>query len=447
MSQVSHPKTGSTDGSNKSLGSNLSDHTDLPNPLSQPDEGRQQARFSDTWAPETAMVHAGSLRSQFAETSEALFLTQGYVYPDAETAEARFKSEAGGFIYSRYANPTVAMLEERMCALEGAKAARATASGMAAVSSALLSYLKAGDHVVAARALFGSCRYVVEDLCPRFGIDSTLIDGSDLSAWRAAIRPNTKVCFFETPANPTLELVDISAVSEIAHAAGAIVVIDNVFATPLGQRPLVQGADVVTYSATKHIDGQGRCLGGLVLGNADYINKTLHPFLKHTGPSMSPFNAWVMLKGLETLSVRINAQCATARTVADDLADRAAQGGGLSRVIHCGRADHPQAGLAARQMTNGGQIIALELSGGKPAAFAFLNALRLIKISNNVGDAKSLITHPATTTHQRLQPEDRAALGISDGLLRLSVGLEAPQDLITDLAAALDRAHHVSAGV
>ena len=383
--------------------------------------------------PETALVHAGAMRSGFAETSEALFLTQGYLYPDAETAEERFKSEEGGFIYSRYANPTVAMFENRMIALEGAQAARGTASGMAAISSAILCGLKAGDHIVAAKALFGSCRYVVETLCPRFGIESTLIDGTDIAAWQAAMRPNTRLCFFETPANPTLDLVDIRAVAEIAHAGGARVMVDNVFATPLLQRPIAHGADIVAYSATKHIDGQGRCLGGVVLGTRDFIEKELHPFLKHTGPSLSPFNAWVMLKGLETLSVRVRAQCASAGRIADHLAGRP----GLSRVIYCGRDDHPQAALAARQMPGGGQIVALEVEGGKAAAFRFLNALRLIRISNNLGDAKSLITHPATTTHQRLTAEDRAELAITDGVLRLSVGLEAPEDLIDDLDRAL----------
>lgn len=382
---------------------------------------------------ETMLVHGGTMRSHFGETSEALFLTQGYVYPDAETAEERFKSEQGGFIYSRYANPTVAMFEERMRLFEGAEAARATASGMAAVSSAMLCYLKAGDHVVAARALFGSCRYVIDTLCPRFGISFTLVDGTDLDAWRDAIRPNTRVCFFETPSNPTLDLVDIAAVSELAHRVGAMVIVDNVFATPLLQRPLRHGADIVVYSATKHIDGQGRCLGGIVLGPADYIEKHLHPFLKHTGPSLSPFNAWVLLKSLETLPIRVRAQCENAAAIANRLSEHAA----LKRLIYCGRSDHPQYPLANRQMPGGGQIIAMDLKGGKHAAFRFLNALKLIRISNNLGDAKSLITHPATTTHQRLTADDRAQLGIGDGLVRLSVGLEAGADLIADLERAL----------
>ena len=385
------------------------------------------------WSPETLLVHGGTLRSGFAETSEALFLTQSYVYESAEQAEERFKSESGGFIYSRYSNPTVAMFEERMRLLEGAEAARATATGMAAVTAAMLCFLKAGDHIVSARALFGSCRYVVDDLCSRFGIGCTIIDGRDTSAWAKAVRPNTRAFFFETPSNPTLDLVDIRAVAEIAHAAGATVVVDNVFATPLLQKPLQLGADVVVYSTTKHVDGQGRCLGGVVLGSEAFVKGHLHNFLKHTGPSMSPFNAWVMLKGLETLPIRVRAQCETAARLADLLAERPE----VRRVLFCGRADHPQAALARQQMTGPSQVISFELKGGKGAAFRFVNALRLVKISNNLGDAKSLITHPATTTHQRLAPEVRAELGISDGLLRLSVGLEAFVDLAADIDGAL----------
>jgi O-succinylhomoserine sulfhydrylase len=386
----------------------------------------------ESWGLETRLVHGGSLRSQFAETSEALYLTQSYVYASAEQAEERFKTE-GGFIYSRYANPTVAMFEERMRLLEGAGAARATATGMAAVTSALLCFLKAGDHVVAARALFGSCRYVVEELCPRFGISSTLVDGRDIKAWERAMRPNTKAVFFETPANPTLDLVDIAAVAEIAHGAGALVVVDNVFATPVLQKPLTLGADVVVYSATKHVDGQGRCLGGVVLGTQAYVKDHLHNFLKHTGPSLSPFNAWVMLKGLETLPLRVRAQCEGAAKIADHLAGQK----GVTRVLFCGRPDHPQAALAKRQMLGSGQVVTFEIAGGKPAAFRFLNALKLVKLSNNLGDTKSLITHPATTTHQRLKPEARAELGISDGMLRLSVGLESVADLTADIDRAL----------
>jgi O-succinylhomoserine sulfhydrylase len=386
-----------------------------------------------SWAPETQLVHGGTLRSAFAETSEALFLTQGYLYESAEQAEERFKSEQGGFIYSRYANPTVAMFEDRICLLEGAEAARATASGMAAVTASLLCFLRAGDHVVAARALFGSCLYLIEEVLPRFGIATTVVDGRDLEAWRRAVKPTTKAFFFETPSNPCLDLVDIAAVSRIAHDAGALVVVDNVFATPLLQKPLALGADIVVYSTTKHIDGQGRCLGGVVLGSETFIKEKLHPFYKHTGPSMSPFNAWVMLKGLETLPLRVRQQTETAGKLADYLAARA----GVSRVYYPGRDDHPQAALARRQMSGGSTLVTFEIAGGKAAAFRFMNALSLIRISNNLGDAKSLITHPATTTHQRLKPEMRAALGITDGLVRLSVGLEAEADLRADLDRAL----------
>lgn len=391
---------------------------------------------SKSWRPETQLVHGGTLRSQFGETSEALFLTQSFIYETAEQAEARFKDEDPGFIYSRFSNPTVAMFEERMRLLEGAEAARATATGMAAVTAALLAYLKAGDHVVAARALFGSCRYVVEDLCPRFGIACTLVDGADLTAWREAVRPNTRLFFFETPANPTLDLVDIRAVAEIAHAAGALVVVDNVFATPILQQPLKLGADVVVYSATKHIDGQGRCLGGVVLCSRKFLKDHLHTFLRQTGPSISPFNAWVMLKGLETLPVRVQAQCASAARIADHLAGCP----GVARVLYCGRDDHPQTALAHRQMSGGGQVVTFEVAGGRKAAFPLLNALQLIRISNNLGDCKSLVTHPATTTHQRLKPEQRAELGITEGMVRLSVGLEATEDLIDDLEAGLTAA-------
>jgi O-succinylhomoserine sulfhydrylase len=396
----------------------------------------RQMSNTDRLSLDTLLVHGGTLRSQFAETSEALYLTQGYVYASAEDAEERFKSEAGGFIYSRYANPTVAMFEERMRLLEAAEAARATATGMAAVTSALLCFLKSGDHIVAGRALFGSCRYVVEDLCPRFGMTCTLVDGKDLEQWKKAIRPGTKAVFFESPTNPTLEVVDVAAVAKLAHSVGAIVVVDNVFATPMLQKPLVLGADVVVYSTTKHVDGQGRCLGGVVLGSETFIKEKLHNFLKHTGPSMSPFNAWVMLKSLETLPLRVRAACDTAARLADHLATQP----GVAKVLYPGRADHPQRALVKQQMASGGQMIAFELTGGKAGAFKFLNALRVIKISNNLGDAKSLITHPATTTHQRLKPEQRAELGISDGVVRLSVGLEAFDDLARDCERALGAA-------
>ena len=387
----------------------------------------------ESWSPETLLVHGGTLRSPFGETSEALFLTQSFVYANAEQAEARFKDEDPGYIYSRFSNPTVGMFEERMRLLEGAEAARATATGMAAVTSALLCFLKAGDHIVAARAMFGSCLYVAQELCPRFGIACTLVDGRDTAAWQRAVQPNTRAFFFETPANPTLDLVDIAAVSEIAHAAGALVIVDNVFATPLLQKPLKFGADVVVYSATKHIDGQGRCLGGVVLCSQKFLKDHLHTFLRQTGPALSPFNAWVMLKGLETLPLRVRAQCETAAKIADHMVQQK----GMVRVLFCGRPDYPQADLARRQMSGPGTLVTFEVEGGKVEAFRFLNALKLIRISNNLGDAKSLITHPATTTHQRLKPEARAELGISDRMLRLSVGLEFYGDLIADIDRAL----------
>lgn len=389
-----------------------------------------------SWSPETQLVHGGVLRSQFGETSEALFLTQGFVYKSAEQAEARFKNEDPGFQYSRFGNPTVAMFEERLRLLEGAEVCRATATGMAAVTAGLLSFLKAGDHIIAARAMFGSCRYIVETLCPRFGIAMTLIDGRDIENWKAAVKPNTRAFFFETPANPTLDLVDIAAVTALAKKHGIITVVDNVFATPLLQRPLAHGADVVVYSATKHIDGQGRCLGGAVLCSEKFLTDYLQDFIRQTGPSLSPFNAWVMLKSLETLPIRVRAQSESAATVADGLAGLK----GVSRVIYCGRADHPQAAIAKKQMTGGGQMIAFEVEGGKAAAFKLQNALNIIKISNNLGDAKSIITHPPTTTHYRIGPEARAELGITDGMLRLSVGLETPDDLIADLETALKAA-------
>lgn len=386
-----------------------------------------------TWQPETQLVHGGIERSQFAETSEALFLTQGYVYASAEEAEARFLNKSTGYQYSRFGNPTVTMFEERMRLLEGAGAARATATGMAAVTASLLSFLKAGDHLVSARALFGSCRYIVEDLCPRFGIASTLIDGRDLAAWRQAVRPNTKAFFLESPTNPTLELVDIAAVAAIAKEASARLVVDNVFATPMLQKPLLLGADIVVYSATKHIDGQGRCLGGVVLADEKFVADHLQVFIRQTGPSLSPFNAWVLLKGLETLPIRVRAQSETAAKLADWLSGQHT----VSRVYYPGRPDHLQYALAKRQMLGGGTMVSFEVAGGKADAFRFLNGLRLIKISNNLGDAKSLITHPGTTTHQRLTPAARAELGIGDNLVRLSVGLEAYEDLAGDMAAAL----------
>jgi O-succinylhomoserine sulfhydrylase len=383
---------------------------------------------------ETRLVHSGTLRSEFGETSEGLFLTQGYVYESSLSAEKRFKGEEAGYQYSRFSNPTVAMFEARMCALEGAQAARATATGMAAVTTALMGQLRAGDHIVAAKALFGSCRYVVEEHLPRYGIASTLVEGTDLAQWRNAVRPNTKTFFLESPTNPTLEVIDIAAVAGIAHAAGATLVVDNVFSTPLWQRPLELGADCVVYSATKHIDGQGRCLGGVILASEDFIQKHVHTLLRQTGPSLSPFNAWVMLKGLETLPVRVRRQTDSAATLAVALAEHAK----IARLIYPGRPDHPQAKVAQKQMRGGSTLVAFDIEGGKKAAFRFQDALKLIRISNNLGDAKSLITHPATTTHQRLTPAQRAELGISDGLVRMSVGLEHPDDIIEDVLAALE---------
>ena len=394
-------------------------------------------RPQDTCAlrPATRLVHGGTMRSSFGETSEAMFLTQGFIYDTMEAAEARFKGDDPGFIYSRFSNPTVAMFEARMAVLEGAEAARATASGMAAVTAAVMGQVKAGDHVVAAKAMFGSCRYIVEDLLPRFGVASTLVDGADLGQWRRAMRPNTKTLFLESPTNPTLDLVDIAAVAGIAHEGGATLVVDNVFATPLLQSPLELGADCVVYSATKHIDGQGRCLGGVVLASKAFIDTHVHNLLRQTGPALSPFNAWVLLKGLETLPVRVAAQMASAVRIADFLAGQA----GVTKVLYPGRPDHPQAELARRQMKGGGTLVAFEVEGGKAAAFRLANAFSIIGISNNLGDAKSLVTHPATTTHQRLSPEVRAGLGIGEGMLRLSVGLEDVDDLIEDLAHGLDQ--------
>ncbi|SHL42110.1 O-succinylhomoserine sulfhydrylase [Bradyrhizobium lablabi] len=394
-----------------------------------------EANSTARYRPETRLVHAGALRSQYGETSEALFLTQGFIYDSAEQCEARFKGEDPGFLYSRFSNPNISMFERRMIELEGAEAARATATGMAAVTTAILAPLKAGDHVVAAKAMFGSCRYVVEDLMPRYGIQSTLVDGLDLDQWKNAMRPNTRTCFLESPTNPTLDVMDISAIAEIAHQGGARLIVDNVFATPIWQSPLSLGADVVVYSATKHIDGQGRCLGGIILSSEAFIAEHIHNFMRQTGPSMSPFNAWVLLKGLETLAVRVRAQTETAAKIADALASHPK----ISRLIYPGRADHPQAALVKKQMRAGSTLIGFEVKGGKAGAFRCLNGLKISRISNNLGDAKSLVTHPATTTHQRLAPEARAELGISEGFIRFSAGLEHADDLIEDFAAALEK--------
>ena len=385
----------------------------------------------------TKMVHAGVRRSQYGEVSEGVFLTQGFVYDSAEQAEARFL-EAGEdeFIYARYGNPTIAMFQDRIAALEGAEDAFATASGMAAVSGALCAMVNAGDHIVAARALFGSCLYVLEEVLSRFGVEVSFVDGTDLDQWRSAIQPSTKVVFFETVSNPTLEVIDIAAVSKLAHAAGAKVVVDNVFATPVFSKALRQGADVVVYSATKHIDGQGRMLGGVILGTQEFIRKTVEPYMKHTGGAMSPFTAWVMLKGLETIELRVRAQAETAKAIADRLTGHEK----LCRVIYPGHSSHPQHALTIAQMEQGGTVLALDLEGGKKAAFEFLNSLEIAIISNNLGDAKSIVTHPATTTHQRLPEDQKKALGITDGLIRFSAGLEHPDDLIDDILQALEKA-------
>lgn len=396
-------------------------------------EGPRTMSLPDTLRPASLLVHGGTARSQHGETAEALFLTSGYVYDSAEQAEATFNGSVAHYQYSRFANPTVAMLEERLALLEGAEACRATASGMAAVHAALLSHLKTGDRVVASRALFGSCHWIVSTLLPRYGITGVFVDGSDLQGWKAALAEPTALVLLETPSNPMLDMVDLPAVAALAHKAGALVVVDNVFATPLLQQPLKMGADVVVYSATKHIDGQGRVLGGAVLGSRKWVEEVLQPFIRNTGPSISPFNAWVLLKGLETLALRVAASCRGARAVADFLATQKK----VKRALYPMREDHPQHALAAAQMRDGGTVVTFELAGGKEAAFALMNAFRLIAVSNNLGDSKSLATHPATTTHMRIGAEERARLGITDGVIRLSVGLEDPADLIEDLARGL----------
>ncbi|MDX6751934.1 O-succinylhomoserine sulfhydrylase [Geminicoccaceae bacterium 1502E] len=387
-----------------------------------------------SWWPQTRLIRGGTSRSGFDETSEALFLTSGYVYGSAGEAADSFSGGAERFVYSRFGNPTVAMFEERLRLLEGAGACRATASGMAAVFAALMAQLRAGDRIVASRALFGSCHFIVSELLPRYGIAHAFVDPGDLEGWKAALAEPTAVVFVESPSNPMMELVDLEAVASLAHATGARLVVDNVFATPLLQRPLELGADVVVYSATKHIDGQGRCLGGAILGSREFVEKELQPFLRHTGPAMSPFNAWVLLKGLETLPLRVAAQCRSAAAVAAFLE----RSDGIARVCYPGLTSHPQAELARRQMSGGGTLVTFDMAGGREAAFRFLDALTLVDISNNLGDAKSLACHPATTTHQRLGEAERGRMGIGEGTIRLSVGLEDEADLLADLAAALE---------
>ncbi len=383
--------------------------------------------------PRTVMARAGHLRSQFMETCEAVYMSSGYVYRTAEEAEAAFANDGSRFVYSRYANPTVAMFEERLRLLEGAEACRATASGMAAVFAALACQVRAGERVVASRALFNSCNYIITQVLPRYGVLTELVDGRDLKAWEKALAPGVKAVFCESPSNPTLELIDIAAVAAMTHRAGGLLVVDNVFATPLLQRPLALGADIVVYSATKHIDGQGRSLGGAVLGSAGFVRENLMPFLRHTGPALSPFNAWLLLKGLETLDLRVDQECRSAAEIAQFL-ERHPK---VARVLYPGLESHPQHELARRQMSGASTLMAISVQGGKAAAFRLQNALRLIEISNNLGDSKSLVTHPATTTPHRLKPEERQALGIDDGLVRLSIGLEDPADLIADLDQAL----------
>jgi O-succinylhomoserine sulfhydrylase len=388
------------------------------------------------WDLATQMVHGGQVRSQHAETAETIYMTSGYIYASAEEAEAAVNNSKPRFVYGRYGNPTVAMFEERMALLEGAEAARATSSGMAAVFASLACLVKAGDRVVASDALFGSCNFILHDILPKWGIESQSVDGRDLDQWRRALAKPTKAVLLETPSNPSLHLVDLKAVCDLAHAAGAQVIVDNVFATPLLQRPLEFGADIVVYSATKHIDGQGRCLGGVILGTAKYINEVLQPFIRHTGPSLSPVNAWILLKGLETLDLRLQRQCDTAERIAKELQGHPK----LNHAHYPTLPNFPQVELARRQMKAGGSLVSLDLKGGKDASFRFLNALKLVLISNNLGDAKSLATHPATTTHQRLTPEQKAAQGITPGLIRFSVGLEDPRDLLADVRQALDAA-------
>jgi O-succinylhomoserine sulfhydrylase len=386
----------------------------------------------DSWRAQTLAVRGGTRRSEFGETGEAIFATSGYVYEYAEQAEDAFQDRVDRFIYSRFSNPTVDMFQDRMALIEGADRGKATATGMAAVFASMACMVEAGDHVVGSRALFGSCLYILTEILPKYGVETTIVDGTDLNQWEDALKRPTKCVFVETPSNPGLDIIDIQAVSDLAHKAGAKVIVDNVFATPLLQKPMQLGADIVVYSATKHIDGQGRCLGGIVLGDEDYCENTLKPFLRHTGPSLSPFNAWVMLKGLETLDLRIKRHCENARVIADYLETR----GDLAKVRYPGLKSHPQHDLAARQMSDFGNVVTFSHAGGKEAVFRFMNAMKLIDISNNLGDSKSLLTHPATTTHQRLTPEDRASLGLDDGMVRLSVGLEDPLDVRDDLEQA-----------
>ena len=383
----------------------------------------------------TDLIHAGRIRSNMDENGEALFLTSGFTYESADMAEAVFANQVEHFQYSRFANPTVSMLEARLAKIEGAEACRATATGMAAVHAAVMCGLKAGSRVVASRALFGSCHWIISTLLPQYGIQSVFVDGADMDAWTAALSQPTALVLLESPSNPMLDIVDLRAVSDLAHAAGAIVVVDNVFATPLLQKPLELGADVVVYSATKHMDGQGRVLGGAVLSSKKWIEEVFQPFFRNTGPSLSPFNAWVILKGLETMHLRVKAQSESAERVAQFLDGQPK----IKRALYPTLASFPQRELAMSQMSGGGTLVTFELKGGKDEAFRMMNAFRVITISNNLGDTKSLATHPATTTHMRIGGEERAKLGITDGTIRLSVGLEDVDDLLEDLTRALDK--------
>jgi len=387
------------------------------------------------WEVETRAVRGGMARTEYGEISEALFLTQSFAYDSAHAADARFAGDAPGFIYQRFGNPTTQIFEDRLALMEGAEMCRATASGMAAVQVALSGLLRAGDHLVAGRALFGSCRWIVSEWLPRFGVETTYVDATDLEAWQAAVRPNTRAFLVESPANPLLEVTAIGAVAEIAHAAGAKLVVDNVFATPVFQQPLALGCDIVVYSATKHIDGQGRVLGGAILGAAELMTEAYKDILRHTGPALSPFNSWVLLKGLETLDLRVRRQTENAGRVADLIADHRK----VRRTIFCGRPDHPQAALIAKQMSGGGNVIAFDL-GSREAAWKFLDGLQIVDISNNLGDAKSMATHPSTTTHRSMPEAERLQIGLTEGWVRMSVGLEGPGDLSRDVARALDGA-------
>nr|WP_070960647.1 O-succinylhomoserine sulfhydrylase [Hyphomonas sp. Mor2] len=388
---------------------------------------------SDTWAPATKLVRGGTMRSEFGETSEAMFLTSGYAYDSAEQAAARMAGDEEGYVYSRYGNPTNQMLAERLALLEGAETCRVTASGMGAISSAMIAPCSAGDRVVAASALFGSCRHICSTILPRYGVETEFVNGTDLEDWKRALSKPTRLVLIESPSNPLLEAVDIAAVAELAHAAGALLVIDNVFATPILQKPLELGADLVVYSATKHMDGQGRVLLGAILGNSEFIEEHIDPWLRHTGPAASPFNAWVVLKGLETLDLRVNQASANAATIADAIAGHA----NVKAVRYPGREDHPDFAVHQKQMLSGGTLVAFSIKGAREEAFKVLNALELIDISNNLGDTKSLACHPCSTTHRALTEEEQAEMGLDESWIRLSVGLEDAGDITRDLMQAL----------